>query len=288
MNYFDTNKKYLITGGTGFLGQKLVEELLSRGLNLRIIARNEGKLIELKQKYPSIEIYTGDICDPFIAHQACQDIDGIYHLAAYKHVGLAEKFSYECTQSNVVASMNILQESLRRTKKFDFVLGISTDKAAQVAGVYGATKYLMESLFVQFETLNPETQYRLVRYGNVLYSTGSVLCKWKKLLQEGQQVIVTAPEATRFFWTRDEAVKLIFDCLANATSSSPYVPEMKSMSIDNLLKAMAQKYLPAGETLNIKTIGLQQGENLHEKILADGKYSNEVERFTVEEILEKI
>lgn len=288
MNYFDTNKKYLITGGTGFLGEKLVEALLAKGLRLRIIARNEGKLIELKQKHPSIEIYTGDVCDPFIAHQACQGIDGVYHLAAYKHVGLAEKFSYECTQSNVIASMNILQESLRRDNKFDFVLGISTDKAAQVSGVYGATKYLMESLFVQYETLNPKTQYRIVRYGNVIYSTGSVLCKWQKLLQEGEEVVVTDAEATRFFWTRDEAVALIFECLATATCSAPYVPDMKSMDIKSLLGAMAEKYLPAGETLKIKTIGLQPGENLHEKILADGKYSNEVERFTIPEILEKI
>lgn len=108
----------------------------------------------------------------------------------------------------MIGSLNILEESLEN--KFDFVIGISTDKAAQVSGVYGASKLLMERLFCQFEAINNSTEYRIVRYGNVLYSTGSVLCKWRDLLSEGKEVIVTDPDATRFFWTRDQAVDLIF------------------------------------------------------------------------------
>mgnify|MGYP003640242359 CR=1 FL=1 len=286
MNYYNKDKKYLVTGGTGFLGEKLVFKLLEQHLRLRVIARNEGKLVELQQKHPSIEIYTGDVSNQFDAHQACKGISGVYHLAAYKHVGLAEKFSRECTQSNVNASLNILEESLKN--KFDFVIGISTDKAAQVSGVYGATKYLMEALFKQYEALNEETQYRIVRYGNVLYSTGSVLCKWKNLLKQGKEVVVTDLKATRFFWTRDEAIKLIFTCLDESATSKPYVPDMKAMDIETLLDAMAKKYLPQGSGLKIKTIGLQPGENLHEKILENGPFSNEVERFSIEEIIQKI
>ena len=118
-------------------------------------------------------------------------VDGVFHLAASKHVGLAETYSRECTKTNVIGSLNILEESL--DSKLDFVIGISTDKAAQVSGVYGASKLLMERLFLQFERVNPGTNYRIVRYGNVLYSTGSVLCKWKDLLLQGKQVIVTDP-----------------------------------------------------------------------------------------------
>lgn len=286
MDIFKQEKIYLITGATGFLGYPLVERLLKKNINLRVISRNEGKLIELKQKFPSIEIFTGDVANKFDTHQACKGVSGVYHLAASKHVGLAEIFSKECIQSNIIGSLNILEESIRN--KFDFVLGISTDKAAQVNGVYGATKYLMEALFRQYQDLNSGTDYRLVRYGNVLYSTGSVLCKWKKLLEEGKEVIVTDPAATRFFWTRDEAVQLIFDCIKNATDCDPYIPEMKAMTISSLLTAMANKYLPTGEELKIKTIGLQPGENLHEKMLEEGPYSNEVKFFTVEEIMEKI
>ena len=280
------DKIYLVTGGTGFLGEKLVEKIISLGGKVRVLSRNEGKLITLKHNFPSVEIYAGDISDSFEVRQAMKDVSGIFHLAASKHVGLAEKFSRECVKTNVVGTMNILEQSL--THKPDFVVGISTDKAAQVSGVYGASKLLMERLFRQYEEINSDTGYRIVRYGNVLYSTGSVLCKWKDLIENEKQVIVTDPEATRFFWTVDEAISLIFECMSNADDSSPYVPHMKSMKIASLLEAMRRKYSPNDSDLDIKIIGLQEGENLHEKILENGPYSNEVSEFTIEEIMEKI
>ena len=282
----EKNKLYLVTGASGFLGVHLSERILQLGGRVRAFCRNEGKLITLKQKYPSVEIYTGDVSDPFEVRQAMDGVDAVFHLAASKHVGLAETFTRECTKTNVIGSLNILEESL--TKKYNFVIGISTDKAAQVSGVYGATKLLMERLFAQYERLNKNTEYRIVRYGNVLYSTGSVLCKWKDLLTEGKQVIITDPSATRFFWTREQAVDLIFSCLEQSDSSAPWVPEMKAMSMGDLLTAMGKKYLPDGTKLNVKTIGLQSGENLHEKIMENGPSSNEVEKFTIEEIMELI
>ena len=275
-------KKYLVTGGSGFLGEELIKRIISKGGQVVTISRDEGKLIKLKQKYPSIEILTGGICDEFDVHQSISGVTGIFHLAAFKHVGLAETQSRECTKSNVIGSINILEQAVNNN--VEFVLGISTDKAAQVAGVYGATKYIMEKLFQQFERNYPNTIFRIVRYGNVLYSTGSVLCKWKKLLEEGKEVVVTEPEATRYFWTIEQAVDLIEQCMSEATDSYPFVPEMKSMSVRDLLTAMSEKYLLEGAELKIKEIGLQPGENLHEKILETGKYSNEVERFTIEEI----
>ena len=201
----EKNKLYLVTGATGFLGELLTERIIQMGGRVRAFSRNEGKLITLKERYPELEIYTGDVSDRFEVRQAMSGVDAVFHLAASKHVGLAETYTRECTKTNVIGSMNILEESLDRSAPLDFVIGISTDKAAQVSGVYGASKLLMERLFKQVETLNPQTNYRIVRYGNVLYSTGSVLCKWKDLLLEGKQVIVTDPEATRFFWTRDQA-----------------------------------------------------------------------------------
>jgi UDP-N-acetylglucosamine 4,6-dehydratase/5-epimerase len=280
------NSIYLVTGATGFLGKELVKEIISRGGKVRALARNEGNLIELKQQFPSVEIYSGDISDPFEVAQAFIEVIGVFHLAASKHVGLAEKFCRECIKSNVIGTINILDQSLKN--KPEFVLGISTDKAAQVSGVYGASKLLMERLFLQYESLNQDTQYRIVRYGNVLYSTGSVLCKWKKLIQENKEVIVTDPSATRFFWTVNEAIDLIFQCLTSAVDSKPFVPEMKSMTIANLLEAMKRKHSDTNEKLKIKVIGLQSGENLHEKVNDDGPYSDEAEQFSIEEIMEKI
>jgi UDP-N-acetylglucosamine 4,6-dehydratase/UDP-glucose 4-epimerase len=282
----EKNKTYLVTGGSGFLGGRLIKRILNVGGKVVTMARNEGQLIKLKQKYSEVDIFPGDIADRFDVQQAMKGVDGVFHLAAFKHVGMAQDKCRECTKSNVIGSLNVLEEAANNN--VEFVLGISTDKAAQMAGVYGATKYIMEKLFKQFEDNYPAIKFRIVRYGNVLYSTGSVLCKWKELLQNGKQVIVTEPAATRYFWTIEQAIDLIFDCMKNVLNAKPYVPEMKSMSVGNLLTAMSEKYLPNGYSLDIKEIGLQPGENMHEKILEDGKYSNEVEQFTIEEIREMI
>jgi UDP-N-acetylglucosamine 4,6-dehydratase/5-epimerase len=281
----EKNKTYLITGGAGFLGKALVERLYSDEYTIRVLGRDEGSLVALKEKFPRVEIYTGDISDTFEVRQAMKGVSGVFHLAASKHVGLAEVYVRENVKTNVIGSLNIYSESLN--PEVEFVLAISTDKAAQVAGVYGATKLLMERLGSQFEKLNPKCKYRTVRYGNVLYSTGSVLCKWKDLIEEGKGVIVTEPQATRFFWTIDQAVNLIMDCMANAIDNSPHCPSMKSMRVDDLLTAMIEKY-GNGTEIPVKIIGLQPGENLHEKVLNEGPYSNEVEQFTIEEIKQLI
>jgi UDP-N-acetylglucosamine 4,6-dehydratase/5-epimerase len=281
-------KTYLVTGGSGFLGVKLIERLLEKeGANVKTICRNEGNLIKLKIMYPQLEIVTGDISDPTSLAHAIKDVDGIFHLAAYKHVGLAEKYVSQCINSNVVGTMNLL-EATRGNKRIEFIIGISTDKACQVNGTYGASKMLMEKLFYEFQDINPDIKYRLVRYGNVLYSTGSVLCKWKELLLQGKEIIITDENVTRFYWTVDEAIKLIFECLENSVDCTPYLPEMKSMVLKDLLTAMTQKYLPKNCELKVKRIGLQLGENFHERILENGKTSNEVQKYTVEEIMEMV
>lgn len=281
------NKIALITGGTGFLGQKLIEELLDKNYKIRVVARNEGKLILLKNKYPSIEIIPGDIANEITAYQSCKDVNAIYHLAAFKHVRLAEKYALECINTNVIGTINILNQTLNN-KNLEYIIGISTDKVAKVTGTYGATKYLLESLFRQYELLNKNVDYRLVRYGNVLYSTGSVLCIWKDRLLQGKELIITDKNVTRFYWSLDDAIKLIFECLKNANSTEPYLPDMKTMSLGDILDAMVKKYLPKDKVLKVKEIGLQKGENLHERLIMDGPLSSEYERYTVSEIYDMI
>ena len=287
MIQIEKNKLYLVTGGGGFLGKPLVAHILNEGARVRIIGRDEGTLVMMKERHPSIEIHPGDISDEFEVKQAMKDVDGVFHLAASKHVGLAETFVRENLKSNVIGSFNIYEQSLKQD--LDFILAISTDKAAQVVGVYGATKLMMERLSKQYQNLNPNCKYRIVRYGNVLYSTGSVLCKWKDLIEQNKELIVTEPDATRFFWTVEQAIDLILDCMENAIDSTPYCPNMKSMSIKSLLGAMVEKYGNSNwDSYPIKIIGLQPGENFHEKVLDEGPFSNEVEQFTIEEIKELI
>jgi UDP-N-acetylglucosamine 4,6-dehydratase/UDP-glucose 4-epimerase len=269
----------LVTGATGFLGKELLKNLKG---NIRVLSRNEGKLIELKNDFPNIEIITGCISDEVICKHALKGVDKVYHLAAFKHVGQAEKQPYQCVNANLIGTINLLKNFNGK----DFIC-ISTDKAAQVNGVYGASKYLMEEVIREFEHINPKINYRIVRYGNVLYSTGSVLCKWKDAIINGKPIIVTEPTATRYFWTVKEAINLIFECEKNAKDSTPYCPNMKSMSVHDLLTAMVLKYSD-GKMSEIKVIGLQQGENLHEKITKDGLSSADAVKFTINEIIELI
>jgi len=277
----EKDKLYLVTGGGGFLGKPLVNNILNKGGRVRVIGRDEGTLVALKGLHPTIEIYPGDVSDNFDVQQAMKGVNGVFHLAASKHIGLAEKFVRETIKTNTIGSLNIYEQSL--SQDLDFILAISTDKAAQVAGVYGATKMLMERISNQFQNLNPNCEYRMVRYGNVLYSTGSVLCKWKDLIEQGKEVIVTEPNATRFFWTVEQALDLIYDCMEKSVDTIPYCPNMKSMTVGNLLTAMIEKY-SNGVDIPVKIIGLQDGENLHEKVLDEGPFSNEVEQFTISEI----
>ena len=100
----EQGKKYLVTGGAGFLGGELIERILNQGGYVITVSRNEGNLIKLKQKFPNdLEIHTGDICDDFTLPRLMRGITGVFHLAAFKHVGLAETQSRECVKSNVVA-----------------------------------------------------------------------------------------------------------------------------------------------------------------------------------------
>ena len=260
------------------MGEALIPRLKGK---IIVVARNEGKLVALKQKFPDIEIITGDIADEWTVKRAMKGVNEVYHLAAQKSVDISERQPFECIQTNINGTLNLLVESLNI--KPDLFLFISTDKAAQLSGVYGCSKFLGERLMQEAELINQDTKYRTVRFGNVLYSTGSVLCKWKDAMQKGEGVKITDPDMTRFFWTRDQAVDLIFQCLSEAKDAKPYVPAMKSMRMGDLLEAMMNKY----GKVKCEVIGNRGGENTHETI--DGKiFSNEVERYSIDEIMKLI
>ncbi|MAH43889.1 hypothetical protein CL614_09295 [archaeon] len=276
-------KRYLITGGTGIIGYSLCKKILEMGGQVVVLSHSESKLKKLKDKYNMVKIVVGDICDKQIVRDTIKEVDGVFHLAALAQ-GMQSGKPMESIQTNIIGSINVLEESFDK----DFVLGVSSDKAVQISGAYGATKFLMEKLFNQFEEINPKTKYRVVRLGNVIYSIDSVLHKWKNLIQSCQEVIVTDSNATRYYLTPDESVDLIFNCIEKSNNSKPYSEYIKSTSIGDLLQAMSNKYLPDGCDLQIKVIGLQPGENLHEKLTEDGPSTNEVERYSIKELEEII
>ena len=272
-------EKYLVTGGTGVVGYELCNRILKMGGKVLVLSRTEEKLKKLQEKYKEIEILVSDILDKERVRKAMKEVRGVFHLTALAQ-GMQSGKPIESINTNILGSINVLVESLEK----DFVLGVSSDKVVQVSGNYGATKFLMERLFTEFEEINPDTKYRVVRLGNVIYSVDSVLEKWKSRIENNEEVIITEPKATRFFMTKEQSVDMIFNCLEKSTDSTPYFEDVKSTSMGNLLQAMSNKYLPEGSELLVKEIGLQPNENLHERIVEGGLYTNEIEQYTVEEL----
>ena len=274
------DKLYLITGGAGVVGQALCSRILYLGGKVRVFSRSANTLLEMKKKYKDIEIMVGDVTNNHEVSNAYKDVKGVFHLAALAQA-MQSGGASESIHINLIGSMTVLNES--SNNEVDFVLGVSSDKAVQISGPYGATKFLMERLFDEYQEINKRIKYRVVRMGNVIYSIDSVLYKWKSLIENGEEVIVTEPKATRFFLTKNQSVDLILNGL-ETDSSKPYCDIPKSTSIGNLLQAMSNKYLPKGKELKVKKIGLQPNENLHDRILDEGLMSNEMEQYTIEEL----
>lgn len=277
----DKNGRYLVTGGSGYLGHALIGRMIAQGYkNLTVLARHEDSLMRLKEAYPDVEIIAGDVADPYVCQKACEGKTGIFHLGAFKHVRMAESDTWQCIRTNVIGTSTLL--GVTAITKPELFVFISTDKASNVKGVYGATKLLGEKLVQEFARANTATQYRVIRYGNVWGSTGSIAVKWERLMREGKEVVVTEPKATRFYFTVDEAVDLIFACIEQGKDASPMSMKMKAVSLGTVLEACLEVY--GGSP--VKVIGLQRGENMHET--CDGvNFSDEAEQYTKDEFIRK-
>ena len=277
------DEKYLVTGGTGVVGYELCKRIIEMGGKVIVLSRTQEKLKKLQEKYNEIEILVSDILDKERVRKAMKEVRGVFHLTALAQ-GMQSGKAIESINTNILGSMNVLLESL----DVDFVIGISSDKVVQVSGNYGATKFLMERLFTEFGEINSETKYRVVRLGNVIYSVDSVLEKWKRRILNNEEVIITERKATRFFMTKEQSVDMIFNCLEKSTDSTPYFEDVKSTSMGNLLQAMSNKYSLKGSELLVKEIGLQPNENLHERLVEGGPYTNEIKQYTIKELEEMV
>lgn len=273
--------KILVAGGSGYLGTALVGRLIEMGkTNIVAVARGEAALVALKEKYSGIDIIVGDISDRWVVKKAMKDADEVYLCSALKHVNLAETEVKSCITTNIIGCMNVIDESL--ITKPEFILFTSTDKASQPMGVYGCSKKIGERLMAEAENINPDTKYRIVRFGNVWGSAGSIITKWKPKMQRGKEIILTDPEASRFFFSVEDAVDLIFECIEKAKDSTPFIPVMKAVTMGVVLDACMDVY----GNCPVRMIGLQPGENKVET--TDGiNFSDTAEQFSKEEFKQK-
>ena len=261
-------KTILITGGTGSLGQALTKKLLDlNAKTIRIFSRNESKQIEMESDFADkrLRFFVDDVRDSERLFYALEDVDVVFHAAALKDVPKIEYNPFESIKTNVIGSQNVIDNSLRQD--VEKVVCVGTDKAVSPLNTYGATKLLMEKLFVSANNyINPEkhrTKFVAVRYGNVLGSSSSVIPKIIYLIKKNKPVTITEPKMTRFTITMDEALEFILNATVTGKGSEIFIPKLKSYEISILIEALTELL---GETKQ-EIIGIRPGEKLHETLI---------------------
>ena len=251
--------KVFITGGAGTLGKAIIRRATQEewDCDITVYSRDWVKHLAIKREYPKVTTILGDILDQNSLAMAIAGHDIVIHCAAMKHIVEGEYHPLQVIETNVNGSANVLQACVEHNIKH--VVGISTDKSCSPANAYGASKMLMEKAFQQYASAYGHVQFHLVRYGNVLGSTGSFIHSWREQLAKGEPVWSTDPEMTRFWLTEDSAVELIIDAL-EYDSGDIVVPELRSARIGNIEKWILGK--PADEY-----IGLRPGEKIHETLI---------------------
>lgn len=264
MNSAPSKKTVLITGGTGYLGRHLARKMLPEW---RVIlgARN-NKQNFIAGQLTGAETAPLDITSMESVRDAVVEFrpDAIIHAAATKFVDLSEKMPMECVDVNVTGSQNVARVAV--DKGVPVVIGISTDKAAPpVRNTYGLTKALMERLFCSMHG-KAATRFACVRYGNVAWSTGSVLPIWKKMSQQKGVIGTTGPEMRRFFFSVDEAAELVLTALREIDTVGGKVlsREMKAAQMQDILDVAIELWGGRWERIEGRP-----GERLDEFLIGD-------------------
>lgn len=259
--------KILITGGTGSLGNALTKRLLELDVDtVRIFSRDELKQSEMKSKFHDnrLRFLIGDIRDKERLFRAFEDIDIVFHAAALKQVPVAEYNPFEAVKTNVQGSQNIIDACLDNNVKM--AIGIGTDKAVSPLNTYGATKLLMERIFVSANNYrgNRDIKFSCVRYGNVLGSRGSIVPLFLNQIKSGKKITITDPNMTRFNITMNEALELIFRSVENSKGGEVFVPKLKAYKVDDMKNAIVEYFNAKNET---EIINVRPGEKHHEMLI---------------------
>ena len=261
-------KKILITGGTGSLGQALTARLLDMKVDtIRIFSRNEEKQVNMENKFNDnrLRFLLGDINDGERLQRALENIDIVFHTAALKHVPKIEYNPFEAIKTNVIGSQNVINACLH--ENVEKAIAIGTDKAVSPLNTYGATKLLMEKLFVTANNfVDPEkhrTKFISVRYGNVFGSSGSVIPLFLEQIKKAKKITITDPRMTRFSITMDGALDFILNATNSGNGSEIFVPKMRAYNIMDLKDALCDLF----ENIDEEITGIRPGEKLHEILI---------------------
>ena len=261
-------KKILITGGTGSLGNALTSRLLNDGVDtIRIFSRNENKQITMESKFNDdrLRFLLGDVRDYARLVRAMEDIDIVFHAAALKHVPVIEYNPFEAIKTNVIGSQNVIDACLE--ENVEKAVAIGTDKAVSPLNTYGATKLLMEKLFVTASNYLKKERHRTkffaLRYGNVLGSSGSVIPKFIQQIKNKEKITITDPNMTRFSISMDKALDFILHATEIAKGSEIFIPKLRAYTIKDVKDALFESLQKTDE----ENIGIREGEKLNEILI---------------------
>jgi len=239
----------------------------------------------MKRKFPDdrVKMFIGDIRDRERVFRACENVDIVIHASALKHIDLIEFNPFEALLTNCVGTQNLIDSCLLRGVKR--VIAISSDKAVNPINTYGATKLLMEKLILSANNYKGDKSifFKVVRFGNLAGSSNSVIPKWIDQIKEKNEITITDGNMTRFHLTMDEAVKLVIDAIENDSYKFPLiVPKLRAYNLDFLAHILLELY--GDQETKIKTIGIREGEKLHEDL---GGYSSEdAEKLNEKDLIE--
>lgn len=272
------NKTILVTGGTGSIGSGIVRQLLTyKPKQVRVLSRNETRQYELLEAldYPSnLRMFIGDIRDRDRIQIAFRSVDIVFHAAALKHVPFCEYNPSEAMKTNIIGSHNIIDAALHAGVRK--VIALSTDKVANPFNVLGASKLMMEKLFINSDfILGNGIKFSCVRFGNVSWSDGSVLPLWKKQAEKNGAINVMNKKTTRFFMSIDQAVGLTLKAAKLSQGADIFVLKMPAISLADLSSIFLKKYYPIGK-IKIKEVDSRMGDKLHEDLMGVNDWNREV------------
>lgn len=281
------DKVVLVTGAGGSIGSELCRQIVKMApVTLLLVEQSEFALYNIHQElHAKLTSSQGQVIRvvPLLAsvrdEERMREImatwkpDTVYHAAAYKHVPLVEHNPAEGIKNNVFGTLTAAQVAAEQGVA-DFVL-ISTDKAVRPTNIMGASKRLAEMVLQALVTISPGTRFSMVRFGNVLGSSGSVVPKFRQQIRDGGPITLTHPEITRYFMTIPEAAQLVIQAGAMAKGGDVFVLDMgQSVRIMDLARRMVElsgltirdEENPDGD-IEIEITGLRPGEKLYEELL---------------------
>lgn len=264
-----TNKKLLITGGTGSFGNAVLKRFLDTNIGeIRIFSRDEKKQDDMRKHYanPKLKFYIGDVRDIRSVEQAMRGVDYVFHAAALKQVPSCEFYPMQAVRTNVLGTENVLEVAIAAGVKR--VVCLSTDKAVYPINAMGISKAMMEKVMVA-ASRNLEGSGTVIcgtRYGNVMASRGSVIPLFVDQIFAGKPITITDPSMTRFMMTLADAVDLVLYAFEHGNNGDIFVQKAPAATVETLAKAILKLMNRPDHPVHI--MGTRHGEKLYEALLS--------------------